>query len=213
MNFDHSSDPGFVFVPSDLDYFIRFEEDDYEKREREAANGLQSHRVCPSAAMYREYQESRGDLPIGSLGGLYRRIFLIDYIPSLPQSSRDEVKSWHGNPMASIRRGILATGTMRIDKFPKETVGQLRKLQELYARPDPIVHAEFIVGHCKVDNVESHPTYADPNPVQPGISSSSAIAHGLSTGSMRSVLLFGPEQSAQDVIKRYDGLLRGERKF
>ncbi|KKZ68708.1 hypothetical protein EMCG_05679 [[Emmonsia] crescens] len=106
--------------------------------------------------------------------------------------------------MASIRRGILATGTMRIDKFPKETVPQLRKLQELYARTDPIVHAEFIVGHCKVDNVESHSTYAHPNP---------AIAHGISIGAMRSVLLFGPEQSAQDVIKRYEGLLRGERKF
>ncbi|KKZ64670.1 hypothetical protein EMCG_01358 [[Emmonsia] crescens] len=37
VNFNHSSNPGFVFIPSDLGYFIRFEEDDYGKHKHEAA--------------------------------------------------------------------------------------------------------------------------------------------------------------------------------
>lgn len=87
----------------------------------------QRHRsLSTSASMYHSHQES-----LDSPAGLYRRVFLRDFIPYLPESIRNELKPWHGNPMASVRRGILATGSMRIDRFPNETFEQLRILQRL----------------------------------------------------------------------------------
>ena len=48
-------------------------------------------------------------------------------------------KPWHGNPIAVIRRAILALGTVRIKKWPKAHYADLVELQTLYARPAPPV--------------------------------------------------------------------------
>lgn len=58
--------------------------------------------------------------------------------------------------------------------------------------------------------LQSHLAPGHPKPVQPRVSDRSAISHDLSVGLMSSVWLFGPYQSADDVIKRSEGLLQGE---
>lgn len=122
----------------------------------------------------------------------------------------------HGNPMASICWGILATGTMRIDKFQARLMHNygnskncMRGLIRLYTENLPWDFAKWIMlGLGPFYNLTS---FMDtPTLFSPGVSNSSAIAHGVSIGSMPSVWLFGPEQSAQDVIKRHEGVLRGE---
>ncbi|PGH33910.1 hypothetical protein GX50_03231 [[Emmonsia] crescens] len=115
VNFNHSFNSGFVFIPSDIGYFIQFEEDDYGKREHEAA--------------------------------------------------------WKPHGLDLLRD--LSHWNYADRQVPSKTYAQLRKLQELYARPDPIVYREFTVGFCEVDNVgigpvlQSHLIYGHPNPVQP----------------------------------------------
>jgi len=55
-NFDQAYDPDFVFVPTDLAYFIDFENEDYEKRSRLAREGIAMKRTCPTSEMYKEDQ-------------------------------------------------------------------------------------------------------------------------------------------------------------
>lgn len=75
----------------------------------------------------------------GSSGGLYRRIFLKDYLHPGLISPEDlgvtTPKQWHGAPIATLRRGIMALGSPRITSLDKTTVNQLQTLRDLYFRP------------------------------------------------------------------------------
>lgn len=68
--FDKAEDPGFVFFPSDLNFFIEFELRDKDQRENTNV------RQVPNAVAYRNYQISSKAIPSNAIGGLYTRVFL-----------------------------------------------------------------------------------------------------------------------------------------
>jgi hypothetical protein len=55
-------------------------------------------------------------------------------IPLAELNSNAVPKSWHGEPIAAIRRAIMALGSMRVDAIPREILDELRVLQGLYCR-------------------------------------------------------------------------------
>jgi hypothetical protein len=54
-NYDCGHDPGLVIVLDDLEFFIRYEEDDYIRRCDQAKAGVTLARSCPSVDEYRDY--------------------------------------------------------------------------------------------------------------------------------------------------------------
>lgn len=128
--FDRNRDPGFVFIPEDLDYFIDWERRDREMRqEAYSSTGRVLPRRVPSAEVYLQHHLDQNRVQQPANGGLYRAFFLTYDIPRPP-------KIWHGDPMASIRRGIAILGSSRIGMMDRRIVDQLRTLQDLYFRDD-----------------------------------------------------------------------------
>lgn len=210
-NFDLTSDPGFIFFPSDLHYFIQFEQRDYDKRVQAASRGIQEPRVCPSATAYLEHQKESLLIPDNAAGGLYQRVLLQDYYPLLPKDALSQPKSWHGSPMAAIRRAIMASGTMRLDMFPQQAYLQIRELQQLYSRPDPEPlgkdsKSELTVGFCEVGASLEPPT-TDPSkiiePIHKRSASSAPLTCNYTRRSVSSGWLLGPNQTSQNAIQRY----------
>lgn len=128
-------DPLFVFFPTDLEYFINFERDDKEKRDA-AAKGKPA-RTIPRVSDYRLHQERTGAIPAGRQGGLYRRVFMARYLTSEADLSGFPPKTWHGEPMFTIRRAIALLGTAQIRFLPSVIQDQLRTLHQLYFIDDP----------------------------------------------------------------------------
>ncbi|KAJ9303618.1 hypothetical protein DTO217A2_6889 [Paecilomyces variotii] len=136
VEFDRSIDPGYVFFPSDLKFFIDFELEDRERRETAAANGNPVKRQVPGAIQYRKYQQDKGLVSSDAIGGLYRRVFLKNFLLDgrYPDVLRDcsTPKEWHGNPIASIRRAFAALGSPRIYVLGSEIRKELELLRDLY---------------------------------------------------------------------------------
>lgn len=138
--FDDSANPGFVFLPSDLQYFINFEKDDFETRSQILQEqGYLRRRTCPTAERYEQHLRDTQQLMGGvDLGGLYHIYILRRYFgkhgnkPWMPGRDPTGPKQWHGAPMAAIRRGISALGSM-ICQIPQQERNQLRELQDLYS--------------------------------------------------------------------------------
>ncbi|KAF7588963.1 hypothetical protein BBP40_004965 [Aspergillus hancockii] len=133
--FDRAHDPGFVFIPTDLEYFINFE---LEDRERRLTGNVLSRQV-PTSVMYRDHLIKEKKIPDSAVSGLYRPIFLKEYLLQDNVSVEDlgltKPKMWHGAPIATLRRGILALGSARITSLDKATVARLQILRDLYFRP------------------------------------------------------------------------------
>lgn len=72
--FDNSSDPGFVFFPTDLNFFIDYELCDRQRRQQ---GGI---RKTPSASYYKNHQVRDRKVFSLALGRLYRRVLLKDYL-------------------------------------------------------------------------------------------------------------------------------------
>jgi hypothetical protein len=133
--FDCYSDPGWVFFPSDLAYFIQFEEEDFERRVEAGRNGERVPRTCPTNATYKAHQAAL--VPADSCGGLYRRVTFRPFhspFANLPTSA----KVWHGTPLAAIQRAWLCLGSINADNM-EEDFANLVKLRTLYLRADPPV--------------------------------------------------------------------------
>ncbi|KAJ9634076.1 hypothetical protein H2199_009107 [Coniosporium tulheliwenetii] len=140
-NFDDINSPGFIFFPSDLQFFIDFEEQDFQRREREARMGrLVPARICPTAQAYKDHQVDMGAVDDDACGGLYQRYMLHDYLSTiLPRDPNATLplKSWHGAPMASLRRTFQIHGDPLSGAILVDQRELLRKLQDLYMRPAP----------------------------------------------------------------------------
>ena len=129
--FDNSADPGFVFFPTDLNFFINYELHDRQRRQQ---GGV---RKTPSASDYKDHQVRECKVSSLTPGGLYRRVFLKDYLHDgilsmdmLQMFASD--KSWHGDPIASLRRAIGMLGSARIGILDANILRQLHQLQDLY---------------------------------------------------------------------------------
>lgn len=139
--FDNAADPGFVFFPEDLTFFI-----EYELRDRQRRQGSGGPRRTPSASEYKDHQVRERKLSSTEAGGLYRRIYLKNYINGgvLPLNVLEVFatdKVWHGDPIASIRRAVAILGSPRIDTVDAKTVCELQTIQKLYfaGSANPIV--------------------------------------------------------------------------
>ncbi|KAL9028871.1 MAG: hypothetical protein Q9196_002818, partial [Gyalolechia fulgens] len=119
--------PSWVFVPSNLDFFITFERNDFTRRMSEyKTTGLFPIRRCPPIELYKN-----------TGGGLYDAYMLRKHGPRngnwrpgrsiyLPHS-----KGWHGDPMIALYKGFIVLGTRGLLLPPK-----LRILSDLYMRND-----------------------------------------------------------------------------
>lgn len=133
--------PGFIFPPADLEYFIQYEKADQDRRrEIGRRTGTIPTRISPTAESYRNHQIEAGEIPSDACGGAYMRFTLRDYFPKLGQlpfvpgaSSFPGPKPWHGAPMAALRRAFLVLGSPFLQGIPKETKHMLRTLLDLYS--------------------------------------------------------------------------------
>jgi hypothetical protein len=132
--FDATQCPGFIFFPSNLQFFIDFERQDFERRCRWARDGNESPaRICPSAEQYHT-----------GASELYERIVLQNYFPRLGNEASNmtgalQPRSWHGSPMAALMRTFLILGSPVIGGvITQKQRALLRELQDLYLRPDPV---------------------------------------------------------------------------
>ncbi|KAK5001813.1 hypothetical protein LTR39_006850, partial [Cryomyces antarcticus] len=148
-NFDDISYPGFIFLPTDLQFFIDIEERNFAARKaRLQATGQYQPRLSPSAEQYLVQQIQEGVIPENAIGGLYQRYTLRNYFPSepgvtapgldtwIPGRGPEGPKHWHGAPMAAINRGLAVLGQL-VWKNIGEEKGLLRRLQDLYERELP----------------------------------------------------------------------------
>lgn len=136
--FDCHIDPGFIFVPTDLQFFIDYELSDKERRAREAERGSPVQRQVPDADQYKAHQVDTGIINLDATGGQYRPVFLKHYlfVDRLPFSSVQSLLStpreWHGEPMASLRRCFPILGSARVRLLGEQTRLQLETLRNLY---------------------------------------------------------------------------------
>ena len=143
-NFDDLMNPGFIFIPTDIEYFADFERKDMERRRalwKQSKYKTKMGRICPSPNNYRLHQLNEGILPDGACGGLYYRYTLRDYFPRLGQPAfvpgrgpfpTVGAKPWHGAPTAALRRAFPVLGHLLAQGIPGEVREALWGLQKLY---------------------------------------------------------------------------------
>lgn len=142
---DELSCPGWVFIPTDIQYFLDFERRDY-KRRREVVDstGASTVRVSPSPGQYLQHQ--RKEVEEDAHGGLYACYILRHYmgrIPGLAQvqpglSPYTEPKPWHGDPMAALWKAFKAV-EMTPPAFPAEVRDMLMELSILCGTNDQLL--------------------------------------------------------------------------
>ena len=206
-------DPGWVFYPADLEYFVAYEKNDYEHRVAEASRGIQRNRSCPTATEYAIAQQQSGHISTSTVGGLYRRVFLRRLHPHIPPGDLAQEKPWFGAPIAALRRAIHATGSFRITAFLSDDFSRLRTLQDLYARPDPgpssVISPPFPrMAVPRVDTRDDRP------PSKKGCLPSDNLAED-DTSEIRSdqineshskavsYWILGPQMSTEEIVSRY----------
>ncbi|KAJ9653321.1 hypothetical protein H2201_009153 [Coniosporium apollinis] len=140
--FDNVNDPGLVYIPTDIQYFIDFEKKDFENRADIARRlGYIPPRMTPKPQSYLEHQVSQGILPTDACGGQYWRYTLRDYFPINADKSFipglgpfKEPGLWHGAPMAALRRAFQVLGDPVVEGIPEEQMNALWELRKLYSR-------------------------------------------------------------------------------
>ena len=131
--------PGFVFFPTDLEYFLDFERRDFERRQQlQEESGRWPARAVPRAQDYLQHQALI--VGPGAVGGLYRRMILRPFagINAIGEDPRYPPKPWHGCPLASLTRAFHSLGS-QAHLFPQEVRQDLRDLQDLYGYHDQLV--------------------------------------------------------------------------
>ncbi|KAJ5933852.1 hypothetical protein N7454_006181 [Penicillium verhagenii] len=136
---DSTSDPGFVFFPADLDFFLQFERNDKKRRSSPSGEDHVSNRLVPTAEQYEEHLRDSGLLDgynVGQ-GGLYYRVFLHPFIlggadAQLIYPALSEPRQWHGSPSATLRRAFLVLGNSRAAMIDPDTRKKISDLHSLY---------------------------------------------------------------------------------
>ncbi|KAJ5680162.1 hypothetical protein N7536_011301 [Penicillium majusculum] len=217
--FDRDHDPGIIFIPTDLQYFIDFELDD--RKQRSTTTSV-LHRNVPTRVMYKDHLMKNNKILEGATSGLYRRIFLKDYLHPGLISPEDlgvtSSKQWHGASIATLRRGIMALGSPRIASLDEATVNQLQTLRDLYFRPteeNPVNirssrplpdhqgekrPADGDEGQLKSKRVKQDPTRLDKPEDIDGNNSNHQQNRGRA---FQDEWILGPDLTTQDVIFRY----------
>ncbi|KAL4944873.1 hypothetical protein BDV06DRAFT_69536 [Aspergillus oleicola] len=109
--FDRAADPAFVFIPTDIQFFIVKELQDRQKRRLDQQSGIQSQRRMPSAAEYTQHLRSKAIISPAAESGLYSRVFLQRYLLEEYGGELFEClktpRHWHGAPFAAFNRAFL----------------------------------------------------------------------------------------------------------
>ena len=152
-HFDRTSGCGWIFLPTEMQWIIEWEDKDYDKRlDIFDKTGKVVERTYPDEEDYEHYTRESGQLrdPDDGLirGGLYYSYILEEMFPPVMMKALKErgmkvpgimpggPKRWHGAPMAAINRGFVVTGAPEM-KLPRKEWEQLRTLQRLYSRKIP----------------------------------------------------------------------------
>lgn len=226
--FDRTEDPGFVFLPTDLQYFIDYELRDRERRQRAIDNGGHLCRQVPTSEEYRIHQVTDEEISLSAdaPGGLYKRYFLSDYLlggalPPDTKSSLSSPKPWHGSPIGTLRRGFLVLGGARVRALSPQTRSQLARLRDLYFLADEENWPDVENSDSKIPVTEERKRRSDDEQGRwgkrvkeqqsgPGEGSAEAEkdksnAYGQCSLHARSspVWVLGPHVSTEEVVRRY----------
>ncbi|CAD6586678.1 MAG: hypothetical protein ASARMPREDX12_002488 [Alectoria sarmentosa] len=143
---DEISSPGWVFIPTDLQYFLDFERRDYKRRrEMLTTTGAYTVRVSPSPGQYLQHQHK--EVEEDAHGGLYTCYVLRHYMGRMPGMSQmrpglspyTEPKTWHGDPMAALSKAFKAVGMTPL-AFPADVRNKLMELSILYGTNDQLLN-------------------------------------------------------------------------
>ncbi|MCJ1471019.1 hypothetical protein MMC07_009667, partial [Pseudocyphellaria aurata] len=136
IQFDRTSNSGWVFLPTKMKWFIKWEEEDYKKRlDIFEKTKKVVERIYPDEEDYERYMRKTGQLgdPDDGLirGGLYYSYILEEmFRPVMMEALKERgmrvpgvmpggPKRWHGAPMAAINRGFVVTGAPEM-KLPRK---------------------------------------------------------------------------------------------
>ena len=142
---DEISSPGWVFIPTGIQYFLDFERRDYKRRRGiHELSGAYAVRVSPSPGQYLQHQ--RQDVEEDSQGGLYACYVLRHYMGRIPGiaelqpglSPYTKPKPWHGDPMAALSKAFKALGIKPL-AFPAALRDKLMELLLLYDTNDQLL--------------------------------------------------------------------------
>ncbi|KAL8905667.1 MAG: hypothetical protein Q9207_002481 [Kuettlingeria erythrocarpa] len=109
FQYDKPGDPGWVFFPADLRYFIDEEKKDVRRRKQCWREDRKvPSRVPPTAKMYFEYQERKRSLPPGATAGLYAAYIIESFGPERGafMVGYNMTKPWHGDPMSALNKAF-----------------------------------------------------------------------------------------------------------
>ncbi|KAG5297604.1 hypothetical protein I7I48_06767 [Histoplasma ohiense] len=224
--FDRFIDPGYVFFPTDISYFIEFELRDRERRRQAAETGSPVQRQVPTASDYKTFQQQNGIISSDTVGGLYRRVFLRNYLlggllPDLPRSFATS-KFWHGNPMASLRRAMAALGSSRFYVVDARIRQQLTQLFDLYFGDEsdtPIdkhlrdIYKVDVQPASKRPRDEEDDSAGDQHKRLKGQTILAGMKTGGPTGSgtkfqaREEQFILGPSMTTSEIIQRYASVL------
>ena len=228
VNFDHHLDPGFSFIPTDIQYFIEFELEDRRRREeaeREGKDGKELLRRVPSPTLYKQHQIEKGQVGADANGGLYRPVFLVHYLHK-GFLSFDEVRSrfskarpWHGAPLASFRRAFLMLGNGRLGMLEKHERFQLLRLHSLYFLEEDYLDTfvQYYTLATKTDSEKRKQSDNKWNEEPPGKRRRTAQRFdddSLDTTycpilqrQVHAAWILGPNASTEDAVRRYAPIL------
>ncbi|KAI4137543.1 MAG: hypothetical protein L6R39_007222 [Caloplaca ligustica] len=233
--------PSWVFVPSNLDFFIEFEKEDFRRRMSDyKPNGEFPVRRCPPVELYRN-----------TGGGLYDAYMLREHGPKngnwRPGRSTylPHPKAWHGDPMVALFKGFIALGTHgfllprklmilsrlygRNDRGPREQVAN-PGLGDRDEGPDEDLDSGD--GSSNASTAEPRPKRTNAKRDHLGGRSSDAQGHGGYVGGKkrghvqqegdpepkritfrRVPWVWGPEKSSADHAKYHNSLMKAVRRW
>lgn len=172
-------DPGLVFIPTDLQYFIDFELNHKERRKRAAEEGVFMKRKVPNSDMSKLHQVAKGVIGPDATGGQYRPVFLKQYLfvgrlsYTTVQNLLSTPREWHGAPITCLRRCIHVLGSGRVKMLGKETLLQLEMLRDLYfldeeESPNSVTQTGPDSGQGKREHDDAGPSEPQPAKKQQG---------------------------------------------
>lgn len=109
FQYDKPRDPGWVFFPADLQYFIDEEKKDVRRRRQSwGEDGQVPCRIPPTATMYFEYQERKRSLLPDARAGIYATYIIKSFGPEggLFRVGYNMTKPWHGDPMSALDKAF-----------------------------------------------------------------------------------------------------------
>lgn len=127
--FNDNLNPGWLFYPSDLVFFI-----DFEIADRQARVTAPRPRRVPNSKMYLKHQKYTSAVPQNTELPLYTRHALSPEMACNLRQINGE-KGWHVHPIAAIRNAWRALGTLRGNRIPSQDRTKLSYLLDLYRAP------------------------------------------------------------------------------